>query len=266
MRQWRLIRSGPARGARNMAIDEALLIDVTDRPVLRFYGWNPHCLSLGYGQHSRDVDQDRLQATGHSLVRRPSGGGAILHAEELTWSLVLPAGHPLAVGSLLTGYRRVAEVWWAALRSLDIPVEICQEGAGPGGGMVCFESRAPFELAAAGRKLLGSARVQRRHAMLQHGSLPLSGDVAAICDYLVYPEEKARRNAAARLRSQATTLSQAAGSRAIDLDSVIAAVVDAFRGMHGVCVQESSLTGAEQDRAEALERGRFGNMDWVLRR
>ncbi len=266
MRQWRLIHSGPASGARNMAIDESLLINVTDSPVLRFYGWSPRCLSLGYGQRSRIVERERLQNRGYTLVRRPGGGGAILHAQELTWCLVLPASHPLAAGSLLSGYRRIAAVFYAALQSLDVPVEMLQRGGHRGSGMACFESPAPFELVAGGRKLLGSARVQRRHAILQHGSLPLSGDVAAICDLLVYPDERARSQAVKRLRKRATTLTEAAAGETIDPARVVAAIVAAFSGMHDVCLVESCLTGAERAQARALEASRYGNMDWVCRR
>lgn len=266
MRQWRLIHSGAASGARNMALDESLLIHVTDSPVLRFYGWSPRCLSLGYGQRSRIVDRERLQGRGCTLVRRPGGGGAILHAQELTWCLVLPAAHPLAAGSLLSGYRRIARVLCAALQSLDVPVEMLQQGGHRGSGMACLESPAPFELVANGRKLLGSARVQRRHAILQHGSLPLAGDVAAICELLVYPDDSARNQAVQRLRRRATTLTEVSGDNAIDAAGVAAAIVAAFSVMHEVCLVESCLTDAELAQARALEECRYGNMDWVCRR
>lgn len=266
MRQWRLIRSGPASGARNMALDESLLLNVTDSPVLRFYGWSPHCLSLGYGQRSRIVDRERLQGRGCTLVRRPGGGGAILHAQELTWCLVLPAAHPLAAGSLLSGYRRIAGVLCAALQSMGITAEINQEKIRRRDSMVCFETPAPFEIAAGGRKLLGSARVQRRHAILQHGSLPLTGDVAAICELLAYPDERARNQAMQRLRRRATTLTEVSGGNAIDAAGVAAAIVAAFSDMHDVCLVESCLTDAELAQARALEECRYGNMDWVCRR
>ena len=266
MRQWRLIHSGPASGARNMAIDESLLINATDSPVLRFYGWSPHCLSLGYGQRSRIVDRERLQGRGYTLVRRPGGGGAILHAQELTWCLVLPAGHPLAAGSTLSGYRRIAAVFYTALQSMGIPAEVNQEKARRRDSMACFETPAQFEIAAGGRKLLGSARVQRRHAILQHGSLPLTGDVAAICELLVYPDDRARNQAVQRLRRRATTLTEVSGGDSVDASRVTAAIVAAFSGRHDVCLVESCLTGTELAQARALEECRYGNMDWVCRR
>ena len=266
MRQWRLILSGPASGARNMALDEALLLEVAAQPVLRFYSWRPFCLSLGYGQRCRLVEMQRLRARGYTLVRRPSGGGAILHAAELTWSLVLPAGHPLAAGSLSAGYRRIGEVLYAALQSLGIEVGMTQEVTPNPSGPACFETPAQHELAVGGRKLLGSARVQRRYGLLQHGSLPLSGDVAAICDLLHYPQESARELARTRLRERAVTLTEASDGREIGGTQVAAAISDAFRSICDVSFLESQFTNQELARATELERSRYGNPAWVCRR
>ena len=266
MRQWRLIHSGPASGARNMALDEALLLEVAAQPVLRFYSWRPFCLSLGYGQRCRLVDMERLRARGYTLVRRPSGGGAILHADELTWSLVLPAGHPLAAGSPSVGYQRIGEVLYAALQSLGVEVCMTQVAAPNPTGPACFETPAQYELAVGGRKLLGSARVQRRCGMLQHGSLPLAGDVAAICNLLHYPQESARVLAAARLRQRAVSLSAASDGMEFGGAQVAAVIEDAFHTACGVNFLESQFTNQELARASELERSRYGNRDWVCRR
>ena len=260
------MRSGPADGARNMALDEALLLEVRTQPLLRFYSWEPYCLSLGYGQRCRVVDEARLRARGYTLVRRPSGGGAILHARELTWSLVLPAGHPLAAGSLRSGYRRVAGALLRALRSLDVPVTVQPEAKGGPSGAVCFGEAAPSELAVRGRKLLGSARVQRRGGSLQHGSLPLEGDIAAICELMHYIDETARARAAARLRERATTLARVCGSASPGREQVMAAIVDAFRTVFDVDFLEAEPTPQEELQAMTLESTRYGNPAWVRRR
>ncbi len=266
MRQWRLIHSGPASGARNMALDEALLLEVAAQPVLRFYSWRPVCLSLGYGQRCRLVDMERLRARGYSLVRRPGGGGAILHADELTWSLVLPAGHPLAAGSLSAGYRRIGEVLYAALQSLGIAVDMTQALPARPAGPACFETSAQHELVVGGRKLLGSARVQRRYGLLQHGSLPLAGDVAAIFDLLRYPQDSERELATMRLRDRAITLLEVSGDREVGGKQVAVAIKDAFRSICDVDFLESQFTEQELARAEELERSRYGNPAWVCRR
>lgn len=266
MRQFRLIQDGPATGARNMAVDEALLVEMRERPVLRFYSWKPHCLSLGYGQRCSVADHGRLAERGYSLVRRPSGGGAILHAREVTWSLVLPAAHPLASGSIDEGYRRIALVMREALRSLGIAATLEAGGESRQSLPACFETPARHELVVNGRKLLGCARVQRRHALLQHGSLPLAGDVAAVAAVLDYPDAQAREEAAKRLRSQAITLADASQGASFGAGQVAQAIVDAFRACHDLEFLESELSPAEGERALELEAERYGNPDWVCRR
>ena len=266
MRQWRLIQCGPATGARNMAVDEALLVEMQGRPVLRFYSWDPYCLSLGYGQRCSVVHRQGLAERGYTLVRRPSGGGAILHAQEVTWCLVLPATHPLAAGSINEGYRRIAVVMREAMRSLGIAAILREGDALSRARPACFETPAWHELVVNGRKLLGCARVQRRHALLQHGSLPLAGDVAAISAVLDYPAALAREEAARRLRNQAITLADASQGTAVRAEQVSRAIIDAFRASHDLEFVESELTTAEQARAQILEAGRYGNPDWVCRR
>ncbi|MCY3946488.1 MAG: lipoate--protein ligase family protein [Anaerolineaceae bacterium] len=266
MRQWRLIQGGPATGARNMAVDEALLVEMRGRPVLRFYSWNPYCLSLGYGQRCSVVHRKRMAERGYSLVRRPSGGGAILHAQEVTWCLVLPACHPLAAGSIDEGYRRIAVVMREAMQSLGIAAFLREGDASPRPRAACFEAPAWHELVVYGRKLLGCARVQRRHALLQHGSLPLAGDVAAISTLLDYPDALAREEAALRLRNQAITLADASQGTAVRAGQVTQAIIDAFRDRYNLEFVESGLTTAEQERAQVLEADRYGNPDWVCRR
>jgi lipoate-protein ligase A len=94
---WRLLVTPPARGAWNMAVDEAILEAVgrgASLPTLRLYAWEPACLSLGYAQPIGDVDQPRLRARGWDLVRRPTGGRAVLHTDELTYSVIAPPGEP----------------------------------------------------------------------------------------------------------------------------------------------------------------------------
>lgn len=266
MRQWRLIQGGPATGARNMAVDEALLVEMQGRPVLRFYSWKPYCLSLGYGQRCSVVHRQGLADGGYSLVRRPSGGGAILHAQEVTWCLVLPATHPLAAGSINDGYRRIAVVMREAMQSLGIAALLREGDVSRPARPACLETPAWHELVVSRRKLLGCARVQRRHALLQHGSLPLAGDVAAISAVLDYPDAQARQEAALRLRNQAITLADASQEAAVSAGQVAQAIVDAFRASCDLEFVNSGLTAAESERAQILEEGRYGNPDWVCRR
>ena len=117
MDTWRLLLSGDGRGAYNMALDEALLESCvaavaegnSPAPVIRFYGWRPGCLSLGYTQDARRVlDFEGLAAAGYDWLRRPTGGRAVLHTTEVTYSVVAPVAHPAVGGSVLEAYRKIS--------------------------------------------------------------------------------------------------------------------------------------------------------------
>ncbi len=231
--QWRLIYDLPTPGVRNMAVDEAILAAVSAGkmpPTLRLYRWSPVCLSLGYGQRVADVDFERLAALGWEVVRRPTGGRAILHADELTYSVALPADHPLAAGSVVESYRRISAALMAALSSLGAAVA-AERREQPAGavGPVCFETPSHYEITVEGRKLVGSAQVRRRGGILQHGSLPLTGDVARICDGLAYADDSRRDEARQHVRQRAITLTDALGGVELSWRSAADALVDGFR-------------------------------------
>jgi lipoate-protein ligase A len=118
---WRLLNDPPLPGPRNMARDEALLRAVgagETPPVLRLYAWSPPTLSLGFGQRAADADRARLAERGWGLVRRLTGGRAILHTDELTYCIVLPADHALAQGSVVESYRRISAALAEAVAAL----------------------------------------------------------------------------------------------------------------------------------------------------
>ena len=120
---WRVIFTPPARGAWNMAVDEAVLETAgrkTSPPTLRLNAWQPACLSLGYAQSFRDVDLPRIKANGWDVVRRVTGGRAILHIDELTYSVAAPPDDPRMFGSVLESYQRLAKALISAVRSLGL--------------------------------------------------------------------------------------------------------------------------------------------------
>ena len=178
---WRLIHTPPAGGAWNMAVDEAILEGARAGavlPTLRLYAWQPPCLSLGYAQPFSDVALPRLAALGWDVVRRPTGGRAILHTDELTYSVTGPQDEPRLAGSVLESYQRLSAALLEALRQLNLPAQAAgahlsaAEGADPK-GPVCFEVPSDYEIVVGGKKLIGSAQARRKGGVLQHGALPL---------------------------------------------------------------------------------------------
>ena len=270
MRQYRLIYDQPTFGAYNMAVDEAIMNAVAageSQPTLRFYAWKPACLSLGYGQSSKDVDLGRLRQLGWDLVRRPTGGRAILHTEELTYSLCVPQDHPLAHGGIVESYRRISQAMAFGLESIGM-VPQAQRRAGKivDPGPVCFEVTSHYEIATQdGRKLIGSAQLRRRACMLQHGSLPLVGDVARICDALLFETEAERESAKIRVREHAATLADAL-DRDISWMHAANALAYGFAETFDVKLVEGTLTAAERSDAERLAGTVYGAAAFTERR
>ncbi|MFQ5744623.1 MAG: biotin/lipoate A/B protein ligase family protein [Acidobacteriota bacterium] len=175
----RVVVHGAAAAAWNMAVDEMLLDGCCGAPffTLRLYGWCSPTISVGYLQPWRDgFDASVAGRLGVGLVRRPSGGRAVLHADELTYCLVGPAGQGPLAGGVSASYRRLAAGLCSSLRRMGAEVNMARarplQCRHPPTG-ACFSTRSRYELLCAGRKLVGSAQRRRDGRLLQHGSLPL---------------------------------------------------------------------------------------------
>ena len=268
---WRLLIDQPAGGAWNMAVDEAILESAGSghsMPTLRLYAWQPPCLSLGYAQSIRDVDLSRLERFAWELVRRPTGGRAILHTDELTYSVIGPQEEVRLSGSILESYQVLAQALLKALHLLSVPAESSAHPslstqADPQ-ATVCFEVPSNYEITVSGKKLLGSAQARRRNGVLQHGSLPLFGDITRINQALYYPDEAERNKAVARLSQRATTV-EAVINRQLDWQSVALAFIQAFDQTLNLDLQPATLSSAEITRAEQLVNEKYAKMQWTAR-
>lgn len=270
MRQWRLIYDVPLPGAHNMALDEAILGAVSvghAAPTLRLYVWSPPCVSLGYGQKSSDVDFERAAALSWHVVRRPTGGRAILHTDELTYSVIASLGEPLVTGGVIESYRRLSAGLLDGLARLGLAARseaefgsISSAAADP----ICFETPSDYEITARGKKLIGSAQVRKRNAVLQHGSLPLTGDIGRICDALVFPSESDRESTRDRLRRRATTVAEVLGAE-VAWETAAQAFAEGFVAALALDLAPGQLTPAEAQRVECLTAERYGNAVWTAR-
>ena len=265
---WRLLITPPASGAWNMAVDEAILEAAyrgQSPPTLRLYAWDPPCLSLGYAQPFSDVDLNALARRGWELVRRPTGGRAILHTDELTYSVSGPANEPRLAGSVLESYQVLSQALLAALHSLAIPAQAHEKplvapGADPK-GPVCFEVPSNYEITVGGKKLVGSAQARRKQGVLQHGSLPLVGDLSRIVQALVFQDETLREQAAERIWQRATTVERALG-RIIPWDQTAKAFQNAFASQLNLELLPSELSAQEQERANQLVQEKYAHPSW----
>jgi lipoate-protein ligase A len=252
-----------------MAIDEAILEAVASGqapPTLRLYGWEPPCLSLGHAQAMEVVDEKALAGAGWEVVRRPTGGRALLHADELTYSIAAPDSLPGLAGGVLPSYQHLSRGLLAGLQSLglrpDTPA-LTVVGDADRRNPVCFEVPSAYEITVGGRKLVGSAQLRRRGALLQHGSLPLHGDLTRVIRVLRYPDEGARRQAAERLQRHATTLELALG-RAVEFYETADALVEGFKAALEWTIEAGSLTAGELSLAQTLEATLYRQVSGVV--
>jgi len=256
-----------------MALDEAILEAAGCRqalPTLRLYAWQPACLSLGYAQPFTDADQTGLVDHGWQLVRRPTGGRAILHIDELTYSVCGPLDEPRLAGSVLESYRILSGALLVALNLLGIQAEAVpqaglQAAPQPGKSIptnpVCFEAPSNYEITFNGKKLIGSAQARRKEGVLQHGSLPLTGDLARITQALSFPDEPARCQAAERLLKRAATAETALG-HAPTWEQAAQAFIAAFQQALNLELLPAEPDPAELQRAEQLVRDKYAHPTW----
>lgn len=266
---WRLLKTGLADGATNMAIDEAILWAVAEgasQPTLRFYGWDPPCLSIGYGQCMEgEVDVDRCREAGIGFVRRPTGGRAILHAGELTYSVVAPQAEPRVAGGVIESYRRLSAGLVAGLRTLGLVVAQVEGADHEGQSAACFDTPSSYEITVGGKKLVGSAQVRKQQMVLQHGSLPLEGGIARIFDFLKAPSEERREELRRELRARATSLELALG-RVVPFDEVARHLAAGFAQALNLRLVPGQLSQHELALAEKLRREKYATREWNFRK
>ena len=260
MNPWRLLVHEPDDGAWNMAVDEAIFeayVAATrpPAPTLRLYGWNPATVSLGRSQRAEGAHDPRvLAAEGIGLVRRPTGGVAVLHEFERTYSVVGALGTPPFSGGVIATYRAIAEALRRALARLGVaahPVEPAR-GAPRDATAACFERIGAWELVVNGRKLVGSAQARRRGSFLQHGAIPWRSDPSRLARVLGAPIDASRF----------IDLETARGS-AVDPAALDRACVSGFEEAFGVELRAGTLTASEELRSAELRCWKYDSMAWT---
>lgn len=243
-----------------MALDEALAEGVADggAPVLRFYRWSPACLSLGRNQPARGLyDLEALRAAGIDVVRRPTGGRAVLHDHELTYSVAVRAG---VLGTPRQSYAAINRALVAGLRRLGVRATLQPRGEGrapPPSTVPCFREPVEGEVVVAGRKLVGSAQRRIGQTLLQHGSLLLSGDQSRTASFL--------------LRAGFGGGSRDSGCLSDHLDplpgwgALVAALAAGWADETGAAPAPDGPTARELAGADLLRR-RYSDMAWTFHR
>lgn len=269
----RLLIHGPGKGKYNMAVDEAVH-NAYQRghtgPTLRFYRWKPACLSVGRFQDVRkQVNLENLRQLGIDLVRRQTGGRAVLHDDELTYSLVI--SERLLPGSILETYKAISQALVNALRNLGVPAQLSELEKGVTArdprfkGAACFSAASWYEIEAHGKKIIGSAQFRKGGVILQHGSIPLSIDYAKLVKCLKSSSQAHAGRLESMLSNKAAGVCQLA-PRPVGIDELQEELIQSFEITFGWKLEKGSLSPEEIAETVKLCQSKYGDDTWTMKR
>jgi len=264
--EWRILPFERAAAAENMAIDEAVFrknIRGESPPTLRFYGWRSPALSIGYFQdYRKEVDDEACRKFGVEVVRRPTGGKAVLHERELTYAVVAGADTGLFPPDILKTYLVIGRCLAEGLAGVGIRAEMKEDGRRPPDGTLqsaCFSFPSRYELLVGDRKICGSAQMRSQGAFLQHGSLLTAFDPLRTCEILL-PHRRLEKEAD-RLRNAVTSVGEQAGP-ALDEEGLRRALREGFEQTLGIRFRDGMLTPGEQALRDELVAKKYGREEW----
>ena len=266
MEEWRILPFQKAGAVENMAVDEAVFrthIRRKNPPTLRFYGWRVPTLSIGYFQdYEKEVDSEACRRFGVDIIRRPTGGKAVLHEQELTYAVIAGADSPLFPPDILKTYRVVSHCIAKGLGEVGIRAEMKTDGRQASDGTLrssCFSHPSRYELLVGGRKICGSAQMRSHGVFLQHGSLLLAFDPLRTCAVML-PHRDTERDAGL-LRNSITSVREQAGSP-IDEEILCRVLRGGFEQTLGIRFREGTLMPEEEGLRDELMRKKYGSEGW----
>ena len=260
---YRFINTGIQNAALNMAIDEAVLthhLRGEAPPTLRVFRWSHPSISLGRFQSvEREIRLDLCQEQGVTLVRRPTGGRAVYHRDEFTYSMVIGKRDGIPSG-VVAAYAHLAQGLIAALNALGIPAILSDERVHKNPSAACFASSTQADLTSGGFKLVGSAQVWKDQSLLQQGSVPLEDRAAEFFALLHFPSEAARQEALTLYQEKTTPLHTFAPQASWE------DIAQAFRSGFGTALQAefcpSELSASEWELAHRLVEEKYSKLAW----
>lgn len=259
---WRFVDTGPCAAFYNMAIDDAIAHFVRNGespPTLRLYGWKGPSVSLGSFQKITDINLQYCKSNGISVVRRPTGGRAILHGEELTYSFSSRNEEPFS-DSLMETYYLLSVVLQKAFTSAGLQTTMKQEresGRTLAHSPICFRSTSYGEITFDGRKIIGSAQKRWNNSFMQQGSIPFAIDEAGINNIFNIAKHDLKDNQAYGLRDILPGLSIQGLKDGIRLS---------FEKVFNIRFLDSSLSREEHLLAQELEVRKYQRPEWNLER
>ena len=251
--KWRLLQTGASTAARNMAIDRAVLVANSNGkvpPTVRFFAWKPSAISIGYFQSLDDeVDLGVCRDLGVDYVRRITGGGAVYHEDELTYSIVIPESHKEISKNIMESYGRICGAIMKGLGHIGIDSEY----------------KPINDIISDGKKISGNAQTRKMKTVLQHGTILTDVDVDKMFSLLRVPDEKIKDKLIADVKERVTSIKHIKG-REVAFEKVARAMKKGFEEEFGVKLVKGTLTDEEEELAKKFERECFAAKDWNHRR
>ncbi len=254
---WRLIQDGYHNAYTNMAIDEVLL--QSEVPVLRFYRWRPPAISIGYFQRLEDeIDLEECKRRGIGYVRRITGGKAVLHDRELTYSFVI--SQDLMPKSITESYKVISRAILTALENLGLEAEMSEKVKRTQKSSFCFNDPFYYEIVVNGKKIVGSAQVRKNGKLLQHGSILIDFDIEKMCSLfkgggkISQVQEKVTSLNTKKVRGEL-------GKR-IEFEDLALALKKGFEENFNVRLIPDELTRKEKILAQEIAAAKFSTREW----
>jgi lipoate-protein ligase A len=268
-----------------MAVDEAILLAVSQGqapPTIRFYSWQPAAISIGYFQRAHtEVDHEQLQANGLGFVRRPTGGRAVLHHHELTYSIIVSESESFIPRTVNEAYRVLSEGLVRGFRKIGLLAEMISfaqkqqttsfqtSNEEKERSAACFDAPSWYELVVEGRKIAGSAQTRQKGVLLQHGSILLEFEVEHFLQFLRFRDDQQRQHWKKTLMNNAVAINDLRRSKGQPILAV-SDLIEPFRNglaeALSIPLYDGDLTPIEEKMVQQLMREKYATATWNFRK
>lgn len=274
-RRWFFINSGYCSPSYNMALDEALLNWHSEGlipPVIRFYGWQPAALSIGYFQKAEtEIDLERVKELGLGFVRRPTGGRGVLHEHELTYSIIVSEEHPdmpesvteayrILSGGLLEGFKNLGlDAYFSVPDTAEKLADLKKPKSA-----VCFDAPSWYEMVVEGKKVAGSAQTRQKGVILQHGAILIDLDAEKLLSLFRFSDAGAKEKMRLKIPEKAVSINSLRSYQAT-MDECIEAFKEGFRSSLEIELEPYILTSEQMEYVKSLEKEKYASDSWNFR-
>ncbi|MED4127535.1 lipoate--protein ligase family protein [Shouchella miscanthi] len=259
-----------------MALDEALLnwhSSGAIPPTIRFYGWNPATLSIGYFQQlEKEINMEKVKEKELGFVRRPTGGRGVLHEHELTYSVIVSEQHPAMPASVTEAYRVISTGLLEGFKELGLSAYFAvpeskqeKEALKNPRSSVCFDAPSWYELVVEGRKIAGSAQTRQKGVILQHGSIVFDFDVDKLFDLFHYRSNRLRERMQQQFLKKAVAINELR-EKPVSMQEAVHAFKSGFEKGLGIILEPYTLTAEEEKEVQQLAKDRYENDEWNYKR